>query len=71
METIKIYDNPSRELWPSLTARVAPDDNDIAAQVAEILSEVREGGDEALRRLVRRIDGVELTTFEVPESRFD
>lgn len=71
METIKIYDNPSRELWPSLTARVAPDDNDIAAQVAEILAEVREGGDEALRRLVRRIDGVELTTFEVPESRFD
>ena len=36
METIKIYDNPSRELWPSLTARVAPDDNDIAAQVAEM-----------------------------------
>ena len=71
METIKIYDNPSRELWPSLTARVAPDDNDIAAQVAEILAQVREGGDEALRGLVRRIDGVELTTFEVPESRFD
>ena len=39
-----------------------------AEAVDEILRRVREGGDEALRELVRSLDGVETESFEVPKS---
>lgn len=65
MEKLKIYDNPPQEQWTALTARFTTSDEAIGEQVAEILARVRSGGDEALREIVRRIDGVALTSFEV------
>ena len=50
MEPIRVYDNPPRDAWPALTARVTRDDAEIDRRVAAILNEVRTGGDEALRR---------------------
>jgi histidinol dehydrogenase len=42
--------------------------DDPVAEVREILRLVREGGDEALRELTRRFDGVEIDTIEVPSQ---
>ena len=56
MEPIRVYDNPPRDAWPALTARVTRDDAEIDRRVAAILNEVRTGGDEALRRIARRIE---------------
>ena len=51
MEILKIYDNPARPQWADLTRRCTRQEGEIAEQVAGILAQVREGGDEALRRM--------------------
>ena len=65
MEPIRVYDNPPRDAWPALTARVTRDDAEIDRRVAAILNEVRTGGDRALRDITRRIEGRDCETFEV------
>lgn len=45
-------------------------DEGLGEQVAGILEEVRASGDEALRDMARRYDGVELEELEVPRSRW-
>src|SRR5690606_24937690 len=40
-------------------------------RVAEIVAEVRRGGDAALRRLTREIDGIEIGALEVGEDELD
>ena len=64
MEPIRVYDNPPRDAWPALTARVTRDDAEIDRRVAAILNEVRTGGDEALRRYTRQFDGAALDALE-------
>ena len=71
MEPIRVYDNPPRDAWPALTARVTRDDAEIDRRVAAILNEVRTGGDEALRRIARRIDGFAPERFELPQAQLD
>ena len=41
MEPIRVYDNPPRDAWPALTARITRDDAEIDRRVAAILNEVR------------------------------
>ena len=67
MEMPKIYVNPPRSEWPALTARCTR--QEIGERVAAILAEVRTGGDAALRRIVRRIEGYLPETFEVTRER--
>ncbi len=43
----------------------------VAAAVAEIISEVAAGGDDALRALARRFDGADITALEVSGTRRD
>ena len=69
MEMPKIYVNPPRSEWPALTARCTRQDEEIGERVAAILAEVRTGGDAALRRIVRRIEGYLPETFEVTRER--
>ncbi|WP_239504408.1 histidinol dehydrogenase, partial [Stenotrophomonas maltophilia] len=38
--------------------------------VATLIAEVREQGDDALRAITARFDGVELVSFEVSENEF-
>ena len=71
MEPIRVYDNPPRDAWPALTARVTRDDAEIDRRVAAILNEVRTGGDEALRRIARRIEGFAPERFELPQAQLD
>ena len=69
MEMPKIYVNPPRSEWPALTARCTRQEEKIGERVAAILAEVRTGGDAALRRIVRRIEGYLPETFEVTRER--
>ena len=69
MEMPKIYVNPPRSEWPALTARCTRQEEEIGEHVAAILAEVRTGGDAALRRIVRRIEGYLPETFEVTRER--
>ena len=71
MEPIRVYDNPPRDAWPALTARITRDDAEIDRRVAAILNEVRTGGDEALRRIARRIEGFAPERFELPQAQLD
>ena len=61
MEPIRVYDNPPRDAWPALTARVTRDDAEIDRRVAAILNEVRTGGDE----------GFAPERFELPQAQLD
>ena len=65
----KLYVNPPRSEWPALTARCTRQEEEIGERVAAILAEVRTGGDAALRRIVRRIEGYVPETFEVTRER--
>lgn len=69
MEMPKIYVNPPRSEWLALTARCTRQEEEIGERVAAILAEVRTGGDAALRRIVRRIEGYVPETFEVTRKR--
>ena len=69
MEMPKIYVTPPRSEWPALTARCTRQEEEIGERVAAILAEVRTGGDAALRRIVRRIEGYLPETFEVTRER--
>ena len=69
MEMPKIYVNPPRSEWPALTARCTRQEEEIGERVAALLAEVRTGGDAALRRIVRRIEGYLPETFEVTRER--
>ena len=71
MEPIRVYDNPPRDAWPALTARVTRDDAEIDRRVAAILNEVRTGGDEALRRIARRSAGCAPDRRELPQAQLD
>lgn len=71
MEKLKIYLNPQRPEWPSLTERCTESDEAVTASVRSILDEVRCGGDEALRRIAERIDGVRLSSLEVSQEERD
>jgi len=44
---------------------------DVSGAVAEIIEQVRQGGDKALRELEERFDRVKLTSLEVTEAEFD
>lgn len=69
MEMPKIYVNPPCGEWAELTARCTRQEDEIAERVAAILTEVRTGGDAALRQIVRRIEGYVPQTFEVTRER--
>lgn len=65
---IKIYNNPERGLWPSLCDRRLADDAAVEERVADIVAQVKNEGDAAIRRLAMQIDGVALDAIEVGEE---
>ena len=66
MERLTIYNNPARAEWAALTERCTRREEEITEQVAAILSEVRTGGDRALRAITQRIEGRTPDRLEVP-----
>lgn len=66
---IRIFDNPTKAEWRELTQRNIPQDEEIAERVAQIIAQVAEGGDEALREIVTSIEGSAPESFELSAER--
>ena len=66
---MKIFENPARSQWNSLTSRQGVDYEGIRPRVEAILNAVETEGDAAIKRLMKDIDGVdaplEVTAAEV------
>ena len=67
MET---FYNPARSEWEGICRRAAQGNEEIQQRVRGILADVRRDGDEAIRRLAREIDKVELSELKVSEEEF-
>ena len=67
---MEIFVNPPREQWGRLAQRAVQDNEQILQRVREILKAVRSGGDQAIKDLALRIDGVSLQELEVSEEEF-
>ncbi len=63
---MKTIVEPARAEWTELTRRPAKDLGNLRDSVSATMNAVRERGDDALRELTARFDGVELTDFSVP-----
>lgn len=65
---MKIYSYPDKSLWAELLARPVKEAEELNAVVAEVLRQVRERGDEAVREYGERFDGVRLDNLAVTEA---
>ena len=65
METISVYENPERSEWQSLMTRAVAETRELHDTVAAIIADVRSRGDEALREMAARFDGVQLGSLKV------
>ncbi len=68
MDFLKIYNEPPRSEWAQLMRRDTRNESAITQTVTEILKAVREGGDEALRRITTQIEGFTPDRFEVSQE---
>ncbi len=68
---MKIYNNPHSEEWRELMARPLAKRTEIAPLVANIIEQVRCGGDAALCELALTIDKVELDDLRVSQCEID
>ena len=67
---MKIIRYPEREAWAELLKRPVLDTKFLERTVVNILNDVRENGDAALRHCARHFDKVELDHFQVTEDEF-
>ena len=68
---IEIIKNPAESEWKALCQRANVDDEVIDARVRNILTRVKEGGDNALKTLTQEIDGSCPAEFLVGEEEFE
>lgn len=67
---MKVIEYPARKDWPEIIKRPAMDTRELSGSVAEILADVRANGDDALRKLSCKFDGIELDELLVGEDEF-
>ncbi len=68
---MQIIEFPKRENWAKLLKRPSLDTTFLECTVANLLKDVRENGDDALRKYAREFDEVELDELLVNEAEFD
>ncbi len=68
---MRIYDHPEREQWPEILRRPLFDVSDLASRVGGLLESVRRNGEEALRELTLRFDGVVVDRWEVTAAEME
>jgi len=59
---------PERQHWPQLLSRPYLNNQNVVTAVADIISQVRKAGDEAIRRMGLKFDGAHLDSFLVSEE---
>lgn len=67
---MKVIKDPPRESWTELVKRPVLDTKFLERTVANILADVRDNGDAALRHCAKFFDKVELDVFEVTGDEF-
>lgn len=68
---MQIYINPSRESRKALLQRPAIDATALQEKVKQVLNEVQEQGDAALKKYTRLFDGVEIDSLQVSEAEIE
>lgn len=68
---MQVINYPKRETWEKILMRPALDTKFLERTVANILADVKNHGDEALKHCARHFDKVELDEFLVSEAEFD
>lgn len=68
---MEIYNNPEIKEWKDLASRNASDDSVIMWRVERIVSDVQSKGDEAIKELSSKIDGVELDEIKVADKEIE
>ncbi len=67
---MKVIKFPPKNTWKEIVKRPAQDSQSLEGAVAEIIADVRDNGDTALRKYAKCFDSVELAELEVSESEF-
>lgn len=68
---MNIISYPERSEWPALLTRPVQDSLAIEGKVLPILDLVKTKGDEGLRELAKKFDGIELSEFAFSQEEFD
>ncbi|WP_018614461.1 histidinol dehydrogenase [Segetibacter koreensis] len=62
---LTVYEYPEKKTWKSLLVRPGFDDSSLEASVSNILKEVKQNGDEAVKRFATMFDKVTIKSFLV------
>lgn len=65
---MEVFTNPARELWSEICRRPQISGNELDSAVREILKQVRDSGDDAVRELTLRFDKASVTTLRVSDQ---
>jgi len=65
---MQIYRYPVFDTWSEITRRPGADHSDKIDAVREVMSDIRENGDKAIRELTNRFDHVDIADFKVTAS---
>ncbi len=68
---MKVYDRPDRSQWPEILKRPLLDVPELSATVGGLLNTIRLRGEEALRELTLRFDGVAVEQWEVTSAEME
>lgn len=67
---MKVYTYPERSQWADIVQRPTFDNSQLRDLVSDLLSQIREGGDEVIRQLEAKFDHCQLTDLRVSEAEF-
>lgn len=68
---MKIFNNPSKETWPSLSLRPQMELEFLESSVRNVLNRVKKSGDDALRDLTLQFDKVSIQNLQVSKEEFE
>ncbi len=68
---MKVVVNPDRKEWKALLQRPYVNNSAVLRSVTEILNEVKQNGDEAVRAFTKKFDGIALENFEVTKEEIE
>ncbi|ANI90634.1 histidinol dehydrogenase [Arachidicoccus ginsenosidimutans] len=68
---MKKYINPNREQWAEIIARPVFDNTSLKEKVSSVLQDVKQNGDDAIKKYTEQFDGVSLENIEVTKEEID
>src|SRR5687767_11809574 len=68
---MKVFKYPPESEWESLLRRPALDNSRLTATVQEIMDQVKQRGDDALREYTKKFDGVSTGNFEITSDEIN